>query len=112
LFHTLFLHPVFVSETIQGIFLEEIFHLILGNHLKCESNQLLVKFAVRRWIIKISKYKMEAEMDIDIEKSAGPSTVVLVTLEEENMEMPKKSAKKPFQVIGGFYDELIAKCKV
>jgi len=99
LFHTLFLHPVFVSETIQGIFLEEIFHLILGNHLKCESNQLLVKFAVRRWIIKISKYKMEAEMDIDIEKSAGPSTVVLVTLEEENMEMLKKSAKTPFQVI-------------
>jgi len=38
-------------------------------------------------------------MDIDIEKSAGPSTVVLVTLEEENMEMLKKSAKTPFQVI-------------
>lgn len=46
------------------------------------------------------KYKIEEEMDIDIEKSAGPSTVVLITVEEENMEMLKKSLKKPVQVIG------------
>ena len=52
------------------------------------------------------KYKLEAEikqgseMEKDIEKSAGPSTVVLVTLEGKNMEMLKKYAKKPIQVIG------------
>ncbi|MCW3138856.1 MAG: ribbon-helix-helix domain-containing protein [Methanophagales archaeon] len=46
------------------------------------------------------KYEIEKEMDIDIEKSAGPSTVVLLTVEEENMEMLKKSVKKPVQVLG------------
>jgi hypothetical protein len=39
-------------------------------------------------------------MEIDIEKSAGPSTVVLVTVEEGSMEMLKKYLKKPVQVIG------------
>ena len=39
-------------------------------------------------------------MNIDIEKSAGPSTVVLVTLEEEKMEMLKKLVKRDVQVVG------------
>jgi len=46
------------------------------------------------------KYKIEPEMDIDIEKSAGPSTVVLVTVEEGSMEMLRKSVKKHVQVVG------------
>ncbi len=46
------------------------------------------------------RYKIEPEMDVDIEKSAGPSTVVLATVEEENMEMLKKAVKKHVQVIG------------
>lgn len=46
------------------------------------------------------KYKIASEMEIDIEKSAGPSTVVLVTLEEENIGRLKKYLKKPVQVIG------------
>ncbi len=46
------------------------------------------------------KYKLEPEMDIDIEKSAGPSTVVLVTVEEGSMEMLRKSVKKQVQFIG------------
>ena len=46
------------------------------------------------------KYKIEPEGDIDIEKSAGPSTVVLVTLAEEKKEMLRKLVKKPVQVIG------------
>ena len=33
-------------------------------------------------------------MNIDIEKLAGPSTVVLVTPEEEKMEMLKKMVKR------------------
>ncbi|MGB7532807.1 MAG: hypothetical protein WA977_07510 [Halobacteriota archaeon] len=46
------------------------------------------------------KYKIEPEKDIDIEKSAGPSTVVLVTLEEGKMEMLKKLVKRDVQVVG------------
>lgn len=46
------------------------------------------------------KYRMDEGMDIDIEKSAGPSTVVLITVEGKNMEMVKKSVKKLVQVIG------------
>ncbi len=46
------------------------------------------------------KYKIEPEKGIDIEKSAGPSTVVLVTLEEGKMEMLKKMVKRDVQVVG------------
>ncbi|RZN38537.1 MAG: hypothetical protein EFT35_04605 [Methanophagales archaeon ANME-1-THS] len=46
------------------------------------------------------KYRMDEGMNIDIKKSAGPSTVVLVTLEEENLEILKRYVKKPIQVIG------------
>jgi hypothetical protein len=46
------------------------------------------------------KYRMDKGMNIDIEKSAGPSTVLLVTLESKNIEMLKKSVKKPIKVIG------------
>ncbi len=49
-------------------------------------------------------YKIGQEIgrniDIEIEKSAGPSTVVLVTLEEEKMEMLKKLVKRDVQVVG------------
>ena len=56
----------------------------------------------------VGGYKIELKEDleryIDIEKSAGPSTVILVTLEEKDMEKLKKiislSIKKPFQVVG------------
>ncbi|MDI6810745.1 MAG: hypothetical protein QMD80_03575 [archaeon] len=50
------------------------------------------------------RYKMATGigggLKVDIEKSAGPSTVILLTLEEENIEEVKKRIKKPFQVLG------------
>ncbi len=46
-----------------------------------------------------TRYKYKLEPDIDIEKSAGPSTTVLVTLEEENIEVLKRHIKKPVRVI-------------
>ena len=48
------------------------------------------------------RIKMERgiEEKVDIEKSAGPSTVILLTLEEENIERVKRIIKKPFRVWG------------
>jgi mannitol-1-phosphate/altronate dehydrogenase len=49
-------------------------------------------------------------MNIDIEKSAGPSTVVLVTLEEEKTEMLKKLVKRDVQVVGTMVTHLGYNC--
>ena len=50
------------------------------------------------------RYKMETGIEeglkVDIEKSAGPSTAIILTLEEENIEEVKRRIKKPFQVLG------------
>jgi hypothetical protein len=48
------------------------------------------------------RYKIEECLEVDIEKSAGPSTVVLVTLDEKEkgIEKVKKTIKKPFHVVG------------
>jgi hypothetical protein len=43
---------------------------------------------------------IEESLKVDIEKSAGPSTVILLTLEEENIERLKRIIKKPFRVWG------------
>jgi FAD synthase len=43
---------------------------------------------------------IEESLKVDIEKSAGPSTVILLTLEEENIERVKRIIKKPFRVWG------------
>jgi hypothetical protein len=52
----------------------------------------------------IGGYRIKMEHGIkekvDIEKSAGPSTVILLTLEEENFEWVKRTIKKPFRVLG------------
>jgi len=45
-----------------------------------------------------ARYKYNPGQDID--KSAGPSTVVLATLEEKNIEVLKRYIKKPVRVIG------------
>ena len=43
---------------------------------------------------------IEERLKVDIEKSAGPSTVILLTMEEENIERVKRIIKKPFRVLG------------
>jgi hypothetical protein len=43
---------------------------------------------------------IEERLKVDIEKSAGPSTVILLTLEEENIVQVKRIIKKPFRVWG------------
>ncbi len=46
------------------------------------------------------KCRIEQRRTIDIEKSAGPSTVVLVTLEEDKLETLKNMVKRDIQVVG------------
>ncbi|MHC1636074.1 MAG: ribbon-helix-helix protein, CopG family [Candidatus Methanospirareceae archaeon] len=46
------------------------------------------------------KYKIEEEVRVDIDKSAGPSTVVLITVDAENLGEVRKRIKKPIHVIG------------
>ncbi|KAF5429032.1 hypothetical protein C5S39_09845 [Candidatus Methanophagaceae archaeon] len=59
-----------------------------------------------RDIIIIGGYQIKMErgieerLKVDIEKSAGPSTVILLTMEEENIEQVKRIIKKPFRVWG------------
>ncbi|MHC1585167.1 MAG: ribbon-helix-helix domain-containing protein [Candidatus Syntropharchaeia archaeon] len=46
-------------------------------------------------------YKIERkDSEIDTKKSAGPSTVVLVTFKEEQMEKLRKIVRKPFYIVG------------
>jgi len=49
--------------------------------------------------IKMEK-GIEERLKVDIEKSAGPSTVILLTMEEENIARLKRIIKKPFRVWG------------
>jgi len=48
------------------------------------------------------RIRMESKIKekVDMEKSAGPSTVILITLEEENIARVKRIIKKPFRVLG------------
>lgn len=48
------------------------------------------------------EYTLEEEIEADIYKSSGPSTCVIVSLEEENIEKLEKDISLPVEILGKF----------
>ena len=45
------------------------------------------------------KFKIAEQNQVDIEKSAGPATVILATLKQEDLKKLKGKIDKPFNVV-------------